>query len=190
MSSYAAGIGKSRCKRTHWNVAPAADPVTGSGWRHPSLYWGFACLLGPLFCAPKWGRAAACSRFHEHAAGGCLRRATPRRAFRAGYPAGSSAPANAVRGAGAWLAAHDVLWVRLRPLRTHGQAKHDRFTWLIPPSFTGTLTVAEIVQESTSQARTTLLKCYVAQFWSLWQQSYGETIAGWYARFVAPAQLK
>jgi hypothetical protein len=86
------------------------------------------------------------------------------------------------------VAVHDLLWLRLRPLRTHGQAKHGRFTWLVPPSFAGTLTVADIVQESTPQARTVLLKRYVAQVWSLWQQSYGETIAGWYARFVAPDQ--
>jgi len=82
------------------------------------------------------------------------------------------------------MAPDQALWLRLRPLRDGKQAKHSRFIWLPPPSFAGSLTVAEIVQVPTPGERTVLVQQYVASVWSRWAQEYLSTVAQWYERFV------
>lgn len=79
-----------------------------------------------------------------------------------------------------------ALWLRLRPLRAGKQPKHSRFSWLTPPSFTGSLTVADIAQASTPTARLALVQPYVEGVWSRWVQNHLTTVAQWYERFVLP----
>jgi hypothetical protein len=82
------------------------------------------------------------------------------------------------------VASENALWVRQRALRGQAQSKRRRFAWLAPPSFAGSLTVADIVRETTEAARTEALKSYIRSVWSAWAQAYSETIADWYERFV------
>lgn len=85
-----------------------------------------------------------------------------------------------VRGTG-----HDqALWIRRRALREQGGAKHGRFYWLVPPSFAGSLTIADIVQGDTAAARTELVERYVSEVWTTWAEAYRDTVAQWYERFV------
>lgn len=82
-----------------------------------------------------------------------------------------------------------VLWLRLRPLREQKSSKRGRFHWLAPPSFAGSLTIADIVALPTPTARSQKVKEYVEQVWSLWEYAHQTTIADWYDSFVLPDKL-
>ena len=77
-----------------------------------------------------------------------------------------------------------ALWIRLQAVDERHGAKHGRFSWLTPPSFTGSLTIVDIVKPPTPEARTAVLQRYVQSVWSLWKVDYTATIAGWYKRFI------
>lgn len=82
-----------------------------------------------------------------------------------------------------------TLWLRLRPLREQKSSKRGRFHWLTPPSFAGTITIAEIVAVPTPTARSQKVKGYAEQVWSLWAQAHEATITHWYEAFVLPDTL-
>ncbi len=82
------------------------------------------------------------------------------------------------------MAPGQALWLRLRSLRDGKQPKHSRFVWLTPPSFGGSLTVADMVNAPTPATRATLVQPYVERVWSLWAQTHGATIDAWYTRFI------
>src|SRR5690606_37658695 len=44
------------------------------------------------------------------------------------------------------VAPDQALWIRQRALRDQTQSRRARFTWMTPPSFAGSLTVADIVR--------------------------------------------
>ncbi len=83
----------------------------------------------------------------------------------------------------------DALWVRQRALREIKGVKHGRFQWLPPPSFAGKLTIADVVQAPTPQARARIGDDYVRQVFAIWSANYLKTIAAWYDQFVLPDRL-
>jgi hypothetical protein len=83
------------------------------------------------------------------------------------------------------VAPDNALWVRRRALRERSGSKRKRFKWLIPPSFSGSLTVADIVQAATPTARAEQAQYYVKAVWLLWSQKHVATLAAWYDEFVA-----
>jgi hypothetical protein len=64
------------------------------------------------------------------------------------------------------------------------------FVWLTPPSFAGSLAIADIANAPTPEARTALVKDYVNAVWALWSQAHLDTIAQWYERFVASDKVR
>lgn len=87
------------------------------------------------------------------------------------------------------VAMDKVGWLRPRPLRQQRTAKRGRFHWLTPPSFAGSLTIADIVALPTPTARSQKVEEYVKQVWSLWAQAHEDTIIRWYEAFVLPDKL-
>jgi hypothetical protein len=79
-----------------------------------------------------------------------------------------------------------ALWLRRRALREGHGPRAAHFTWLTPPSFANTLTIAAIVAEATPAARSALAATYVRQIWSVWLGEYEKTINAWYDQFVKP----
>lgn len=82
------------------------------------------------------------------------------------------------------VAPDKTLWIRQRALREKKNPKRDRFWWLPPPDFAGSLTVADIVQAPTPPARAEKARDYVEQVWSLWSQPHLQTLSIWYDEFV------
>lgn len=87
------------------------------------------------------------------------------------------------------VAFDQALWLRIRPLRAGKSSKHSRFVWLTPPSFAGSVTVADIVQAPTTEERPLVVQHYVEGVWSRWAQVHQATVAQWYARFVLADSL-
>lgn len=87
------------------------------------------------------------------------------------------------------VAPENALWLRQRPLREKRSSKRGRFAWLAPPSFAGSLTVADIVREPMPAGRTEKARAYVEQVWSLWSEQHLQTIASWYDKFIVPDEL-
>ena len=63
-------------------------------------------------------------------------------------------------------------------------SKNGRFHWLVPPDFSGSLTVSDIVQQPTPEKRTEHLVRYVNSIWDLWSVEHTEIVAEWYGRFI------
>ncbi len=83
-----------------------------------------------------------------------------------------------------------AIWLRTRPLRAGAQHKHERFTWLTPPSFADSLKIADIVAAPTPSARTARLSDYVHAVWSIWWSTdHADTIGQWYERYVMPEKI-
>ena len=82
-----------------------------------------------------------------------------------------------------------ALWIRRRALRKRNGRKHDRFPWLTPPSFAGSLTVADIARAPTPPARAELSGSYVEAVWTRWSESHAATVAAWYDEYVVPEKL-
>ncbi|ABU57240.1 DUF5946 family protein [Roseiflexus castenholzii] len=74
-----------------------------------------------------------------------------------------------------------ALWVRQRALRG---TRRGRFFWLTPPSFNSTRTIADIVRQSTPEARTTEAQHYITDVWQRWSLLHQQTIADWHEAFV------
>jgi len=87
------------------------------------------------------------------------------------------------------VAPENALWIRRRALREGRQPKHSRFRWLAPPSFEGSLNVADIVQAPTPEARAAQARSYVRQVWELWAPQHEPTVAGWYENYVLSERL-
>ena len=87
------------------------------------------------------------------------------------------------------VAPENALWIRLRGVRDGSIPKHKRFAWLTPPSFAETLTVVEIVQASTPEARTELATQYIKSIWATWAHEHEKTISEWYGRFIVPEKI-
>ena len=85
------------------------------------------------------------------------------------------------------VAPENALWIRRRALRDGRQPKHSRFRWLTPPSFEGSLNVADLVQAPTPEARAEKADTY--QVWELWAPQHEPTVAGWYEAYVLPDRL-
>ncbi len=87
------------------------------------------------------------------------------------------------------VALEQALWLRLRPLREQKSSKRGRFHWLTPPSFAGSITIADIVALSTPAARSQKVEAYVKQVWSFWAEQHHAVIAAWYQAYVLPDLL-
>lgn len=75
--------------------------------------------------------------------------------------------------------------VKQHALRPGKSGKQGRFTWLAPPPLAEALTVVDIVNGATPDARTELVARYVTQVWEMWAQKHAAIIAHWYETFVA-----
>jgi hypothetical protein len=60
---------------------------------------------------------------------------------------------------------------------------------LTPPTFAGSLTVADIAQAATPSARLALVQPYVEGVWSRWAVLQRAMIAQWYDRFILADHL-
>lgn len=81
----------------------------------------------------------------------------------------------------AGIAPEQVLWIRQRAVRGGAHERHTRFTWLTPPDFTGSPTIAESVARDTPAARTAQAVSYIQAIWGLWHAKHSERIRHWYA---------
>jgi hypothetical protein len=84
------------------------------------------------------------------------------------------------------IGVEQALWLRRAALQERKSPRHGRFTWLEPPDFNGTLTIAAIVAEPTPEARTAALQRYAEQIYHVWAAAHGTTISEWFGRFIAP----
>ena len=84
------------------------------------------------------------------------------------------------------VAPGSVMWLRRRVVREPPRSRQDRFEWLEPPDFAGSITVAGIAAAPTPQARTVRAKDYVRNVWDVWSAKHGDIVASWYDRFVVP----
>ena len=84
------------------------------------------------------------------------------------------------------VAPGNVMWLRRRVLREQPGSRRDRFEWLDPPDFAGSITVLGIAAAPTPEARTVRAKDYVRNVWDLWAARHGATVAAWYERYVVP----
>ena len=82
------------------------------------------------------------------------------------------------------MAPSQALWIRLQAVNERHGPKHGRFSWLTPPSFAGSLTVLDIVNQPTPGERTAVLQQYVTSIWSLWAADHLATISNWYVSFI------
>ena len=77
-----------------------------------------------------------------------------------------------------------ALWLRMRPGRSSNLAKHDRFHWLNPPTFMGSLTVSDVIAGKTPLERSRLVKAWVGEVWSVWAAPHGVQVEAWFEKFV------
>jgi hypothetical protein len=77
-----------------------------------------------------------------------------------------------------------TLWLRQEALNERYGPKKDRFTWLTPPDFTGSITVADIARAPTPEARTAKAKAFVENVWRVWVKAHKGIVAEWYQRFI------
>jgi hypothetical protein len=82
-----------------------------------------------------------------------------------------------------------ALWLRQRPGRANPSEKHGRFHWLPPPSFEGSLTVADVVAGGTPLERSALLERWVRELWSRWGSLHEGQIGIWFERFVIAEKI-
>ncbi|MBV7330319.1 hypothetical protein KFU94_19125 [Chloroflexi bacterium TSY] len=79
----------------------------------------------------------------------------------------------------------NALWMRRHALQGDPSSKQERFSWLAPPDFSGSLTIVDIIHLPTPEARTELVKQYVEGVWGLWSDSHRLTIVEWYNKWLA-----
>ena len=80
----------------------------------------------------------------------------------------------------------NALRIRRRALRTiRGRPKNTRFHWLTPPSQSEYMTIGDIVSAPTPLARTEQVRAYVENVWQVWSAVHHDTLAQWYADYVA-----
>ncbi|NJN15171.1 MAG: hypothetical protein HC822_02140 [Oscillochloris sp.] len=77
-----------------------------------------------------------------------------------------------------------ALWLRLEALQERKGSRRNRYRWLEPPDFSGTLNLAMIVDEPTPEARSALVAHYVEDVYRTWADLHGATLHAWYAAFV------
>lgn len=80
---------------------------------------------------------------------------------------------------------NQTMWIRRQLLRDIKVPKHERFDWLTPPEFEQCITIADIVQEPTPEERAQKAQSYIEEVWTLWEKAHGDTLAGWYKRYVS-----
>jgi hypothetical protein len=89
------------------------------------------------------------------------------------------------------ISVEQALWLRRAALQERSGSRLNRYPWLEPPAFSGSLSVASIVAEPTPAARTAAVARYVEAVYQRWYAAHGTTLAVWYARFIdgaAPAR--
>ena len=77
-----------------------------------------------------------------------------------------------------------ALTIRLKAVSERQKAKHGRYHWLIPPDFSGSITVADIAAQPTPAARTELLQRYIQEVWLRWAAGHRDTIVAWFDAYV------
>ena len=78
-----------------------------------------------------------------------------------------------------------AVWVRQFATFGPDRKKHGQFVWLTPPDQTGSITINDIVTQSTPEARAEKLDEYVLDDWHTWKAAHLDAFADWYDRFVA-----
>lgn len=84
-----------------------------------------------------------------------------------------------------------VISVRTHSLRAGVSARHARFVWLEPPPLAalGALTVADIAQGRSPQARYDVTARYIHAVWDAWKARHAAQVAAWYEQYVVPDRL-
>ncbi|MCB0197293.1 MAG: hypothetical protein KDJ65_35425 [Anaerolineae bacterium] len=82
------------------------------------------------------------------------------------------------------VAVDNAVWLRQQALHPGKTGKKDRFEWLSPPNLFETITVADIVKQTTPSARTEQAAHYVMSVWDAWSKPHEAVIAGWYEKYV------
>lgn len=77
-----------------------------------------------------------------------------------------------------------ALWIRTEALSERFGPKKDRFTWLTPPDFTNSITVADIVRAATPATRAELAEAYIKNVWQIWAKEHRDTVAAWYTKYI------
>lgn len=78
-----------------------------------------------------------------------------------------------------------AIWMRQYATFGAEGKKHGRFTWLTLPDQTKCITIDDIVQQPTADARAEMVAAYVKNVWCTWKAVHLDTFAAWYAEFVA-----
>lgn len=82
-----------------------------------------------------------------------------------------------------------ALWLRQRPGRPSRMPKHDRFHWLIPPSFSSALTVADVSRGGSPALRSELAQEWIREVWAVWAAAHRSQVEDWFGRFVLSERL-
>lgn len=77
-----------------------------------------------------------------------------------------------------------ALWLRQEALNERHSPKKDRYSWLTPPDFTGSITVADLVHEPTPNARSSKAQVYIENVWHLWAKDHKGTVTTWYTQYI------
>lgn len=77
-----------------------------------------------------------------------------------------------------------VFWIRQHAARPVATGKHNRYHWLTPPDFSSCVTIADVAQGATPEARTRLAQQYVTQVWERWSGVAYEVVTAWYRRYI------
>lgn len=75
-------------------------------------------------------------------------------------------------------------WIRDRLLRDMPLHRHERYTWLTPPTFERCITLADVVYEATPEARAEKAMAYIEEVWSLWKKPHEDMLSQWYEKYV------
>ncbi|HSH05665.1 MAG TPA: DUF5946 family protein [Anaerolineae bacterium] len=81
------------------------------------------------------------------------------------------------------IAPHNALWLRKKAIKDKNRSRQT-FSWLAPPDFTNTISIATITQAPSPHARTQLVSQYVHQILDLWLHHHHHTITTWYQQFI------
>lgn len=73
-----------------------------------------------------------------------------------------------------------ALWIRRRALREGGVHKHERYRWLDPPDFSGSLTIVDVVKGTDPVERARTAADYIHAVWKEWAARHGETLSAWF----------
>lgn len=73
-----------------------------------------------------------------------------------------------------------AIWLRTQVVQEDRTGRKRAYAWLTPPNLAGLLTIADVAQAPTPDARTEAAERYVQGVWAAWGETHGERVIAWY----------